>query len=271
MSCTCPKKVQCFCCFCGVDLGLGVRKNRCHSGHCRWEQRKESLPASRGCALCGKQFSPRRKDHIYCSRKCNKAVSRPRCAEHVRAWHYKRYHTDERVREAKLQDGRDRAHRLKLEVFDAYGGRACIGCGETEIVCLSLDHVAGGGNKHRIACKGRVYLDLKHRGFPPGYRVLCMSCQFRARAGVPLPNERIRKQMKPTIGRTVIFHRSPYEEDTDGNGIACSPDLPAVIVRVWSDDCVNLKVLSDGRKDIWVTSVHQGTDVHQWSWPDRTT
>jgi hypothetical protein len=82
--------------------------------------------------------------------------------------------------------------------------------------------------------------------------------------------------MKPTIGRTVIFHCDPYTDQQlhgsgqPGNGISCSPDLPAVVVHVWSETCVNLKVFTDGPDDIWVTSVTEGTGMRQWSWPERS-
>ena len=71
--------------------------------------------------------------------------------------------------------------------------------------------------------------------------------------------------MKPSIGRIVIYHPLPNNEDF------CSPnavDQPAVIVAVWSDTCVNLKVLTDGPHDVWVTSVVEGKEARHWSWPE---
>ncbi len=46
-------------------------------------------------------------------------------------------------------------------------------------------------------------------------------------------------------------------------------DLPAIIVAVWNDTCVNLKVFSDGAHDLWITSCVQGTEGRNWSWPTR--
>ncbi len=46
-------------------------------------------------------------------------------------------------------------------------------------------------------------------------------------------------------------------------------DVPAVIVAVWSETCVNLKVIGDGPQDTWVTSVSEGTGERSWSWPER--
>jgi hypothetical protein len=74
--------------------------------------------------------------------------------------------------------------------------------------------------------------------------------------------------LKPTIGQIVIYH--PLPDDEDG----CQPngavkDLPAIIVAVWSDTYLNLKVITDGLKDTWVTSVSEGTGPRNWSWPER--
>ncbi len=57
----------------------------------------------------------------------------------------------------------------------------------TIVDALTLDHIDGGGRKHMIqlfgyATGGRpFYRHLKREGWPPGYRVLCMNCQWIAR------------------------------------------------------------------------------------------
>lgn len=70
--------------------------------------------------------------------------------------------------------------------------------------------------------------------------------------------------MKPSIGRIVIYHFSENQRELSNN---YQKDAPAVITAVWSDTCVNLKVLTDGVHDIWVTSVTNGEGDRQWSWP----
>lgn len=79
----------------------------------------------------------------------------------------------------------------KREAFEAYGGSVCVGCWETDIVTLSLDHEKQDGHLHRKeqGTGARLYRWVKAHGYPPGFRVLCMNCQFRARAGAPLPKE----------------------------------------------------------------------------------
>lgn len=66
--------------------------------------------------------------------------------------------------------------------------------------------------------------------------------------------------IEPTVGRMVYFYP---DGGFPSNG---STVLPAVIVRVWSPDCVNLKVLNDGEKDFWVTSVMKGSSPRNWDW-----
>lgn len=74
--------------------------------------------------------------------------------------------------------------------------------------------------------------------------------------------------MKPSIGRIVIYHPcSDLKDNVYHNGSL--RDLPALIVAVWSDTCVNLKVITDGPHDAWVTSATEGTGERQWSWPAR--
>lgn len=73
----------------------------------------------------------------------------------------------------------------KMEVLMHYsdGTLECAICGENRTECLSIDHVGGGGNKHRkeIGSKSsgvHFYKWLIDNDFPGGFRVLCMNCQF---------------------------------------------------------------------------------------------
>jgi hypothetical protein len=83
--------------------------------------------------------------------------------------------------------------------------------------------------------------------------------------------------MKPTVGRIVHFVMP-------GN----SQHRPAIIVRVWSEQCVNLQVFTDCMNDLlpdggqpapgvlWVTSAsyqepvaNQTDGPRTWHWPER--
>ena len=76
---------------------------------------------------------------------------------------------------------RQRRIRLKEAALDAYGGRVCVCCEEAHLEFLTLDHIMGGGSKHRSSVShwgNDFYRWLKLQDYPPGYRVLCMNCNF---------------------------------------------------------------------------------------------
>lgn len=86
---------------------------------------------------------------------------------------YSRNRTAEHVRQ------REKSRRLKQVCLDAYGtGCAC--CGEKSFEFLCIDHIAGGGNRHRkeVGYGSGFYRWLKSNNFPIGFRVLCMNCNF---------------------------------------------------------------------------------------------
>jgi len=83
---------------------------------------------------------------------------------------------------------------LKMEALRAYGGEFCISCGEARLECLELDHIWQNGAEDRrsiektTGVKGfNMYIYLKRKGWPPGFRVLCSSCNKSAfrNSGVP--------------------------------------------------------------------------------------
>lgn len=83
--------------------------------------------------------------------------------------------------------------RLKLEVYAAYGGAKCNCCGEAEEFFLTLDHVEGGGSKDRKengSGGANFYRRLIKQGFPVGFQVLCMNCNWgRHRNGGVCPHK----------------------------------------------------------------------------------
>lgn len=90
--------------------------------------------------------------------------------------------TDGRVRceECTKRDSdRQRAQyqQLRDEVFAAYGGYQCSLCPCCDPDVMEIDHVDGGGNKHRREIgQSALYAWLKSNGFPAGFRVLCPTC-----------------------------------------------------------------------------------------------
>ena len=103
---------------------------------------------------------------------------------------------------------REKRARIRDAVFGAYGGYRCVCCGETERAFLSLDHVENDGATFRRQilgsrnCAGaKTYAWLHRHGYPAGYQVLCMNCQFgkRMNHGV-CPHQQGRRNDHPLVG-----------------------------------------------------------------------
>lgn len=89
--------------------------------------------------------------------------------------------------------------------------------------------------------------------------------------------------MKPTIGRIVHFVQEKPANYRPTNGPKLLVHLPAIIVAVWGDTCVNLQVFTDGTNSEdgpnanpqsvkWVTSSLLDETAQQprsWHWPER--
>lgn len=87
----------------------------------------------------------------------------------------------ERGNNRELDRLRTRLHQaaLKDEIYAAYGGYVCACCGETVRAFLSIDHVNNDGAEHRkVSDRRKLYWWLKKHGFPSGFQVLCMNCNF---------------------------------------------------------------------------------------------
>lgn len=97
--------------------------------------------------------------------------------------------------------------------------------------------------------------------------------------GVPFHSMdlKVKNKMKPTIGR--IVHYFPTDKERDALALLrCNTQnvLPAIIVAVWTNTTINVKVFIDGaHEDLWKTSVvkFEGGDTEnqqgKWDWPPR--
>lgn len=67
---------------------------------------------------------------------------------------------------------------LRLEVLSHYsnGSPFCSCCGISFLEFLSIDHIDGGGRKHRQEIGSHLYSWLRRNNFPKGFRVLCHNC-----------------------------------------------------------------------------------------------
>jgi hypothetical protein len=94
---------------------------------------------------------------------------------------------------------------LRDEVFAAYGGYVCACCGETNPGFLQLDHMHNDGREHRrsVGVSG-VYRDLRDRGFPPGFQVLCSNCNWgKSQNGGVCPHHN--KTLNPPVGEDYVI------------------------------------------------------------------
>lgn len=73
-------------------------------------------------------------------------------------------------------------HKLKrkLKCLIHYGSETpvCHCCSFSDFDALSIDHIEGGGRKHSKEIKISLYHWLIKNKFPPGFRVLCLNCNF---------------------------------------------------------------------------------------------
>lgn len=103
--------------------------------------------------------------------------SAARCRD-KRLAYFKEYY--QRNRERELEQARQRQRALKDAAYASYGGYRCACCGESHAEFLCIDHVNNDGYAHRksIGRGSNIYLWLKKNGFPAGFQVLCMNCNF---------------------------------------------------------------------------------------------
>ena len=79
-------------------------------------------------------------------------------------------------KERHSQVQRARRIRLKIGAFNAYGGCICVCCGESILEFLSIDHINGGGTKHKKEINQHIYEWLRDNKYPSGFQVLCHNC-----------------------------------------------------------------------------------------------
>lgn len=78
---------------------------------------------------------------------------------------------------------RSSGQKRKREAVNHYG-KVCKCCSEDRLVFLCIDHIDGGGNKHRRKIGTGVVLWLRKNKYPKGFQVLCHNCNFAKSQGV---------------------------------------------------------------------------------------
>jgi len=105
--------------------------------------------------------------------------------EHSPARYMKIFRTihPEKALESQLKQ-KEKNHQLKIEVLTHYGNGnlKCTQCDEKREICLTIDHIKGGGTYHRkvlnLHTGNQFYNWLKKNNYPSGFQTLCMNCQF---------------------------------------------------------------------------------------------
>ena len=83
----------------------------------------------------------------------------------------------ERANELSRISKRRYEKRAKKEVFEHYG-KKCACCGESIQEFLTIDHINGGGTKHRKQMGEKITTWLYKNNFPEGFQTLCFNCNW---------------------------------------------------------------------------------------------
>ncbi len=155
----------------------GGRRNQCIGCHNRGQ-------TTLRCESCGRTVAKSAPGRTLCAR-CRPPLTKP-CAQcgtaFVGSMDQRRYCSTE-CRDAALAAKRVQARRRQraaaLAAYSATAVPSCVCCGETILAFLAIDHVNGGGSKHRQETGGGgFYVWLKRNGYPDGFQVLCHNCNF---------------------------------------------------------------------------------------------
>lgn len=96
--------------------------------------------------------------------------------------------------------------RARDQVYAAYGGYVCACCGETERAFLTLDHIHNDGSEHKREFNLRngdeMHRWIIRRGFPAGFQVLCMNCNWAKRYNGICPHQagKVQRSSREGVG-----------------------------------------------------------------------
>ena len=93
--------------------------------------------------------------------------------------HHKKWRENnlERAKEITNKSKKKYEDRIKKLVFEHYGEK-CLCCGEDNITFLTIDHINGGGTKHRKKIGMKICVWLFKNNFPDGFQTLCFNCNW---------------------------------------------------------------------------------------------
>ena len=85
------------------------------------------------------------------------------------------YATHKDISDARTKENN---RKTRIEAISAYGGK-CACCGEERYEFLAIDHIDGGGRKHRASIPGgHLARWVKRNGYPKGFQILCHNCNM---------------------------------------------------------------------------------------------
>ena len=134
------------------------------------------------CVICGKEFVRKNWIQNTCSQECRKKRRRITLKKHqlnnpiLYRKSAKKYYDSHK--EQIIKHIKKRNEQFKFQVLNHYGDK-CVCCGESHEEFLTIDHINGGGNKHRKKFGiSRISEWLVKNNYPEGFQVLCMNCNF---------------------------------------------------------------------------------------------
>ena len=128
-----------------------------------------------------KRYNERNKEIVSLRRKVKRLENIDANRKRENDWASKRRQNKDYIKKQKEYRGVNseklRLQRIELRVIALknYGDK-CACCGEEDRAFLSIDHIDGGGSKHRREIKHSIYSWLKQNKYPKGFQVLCHNC-----------------------------------------------------------------------------------------------
>lgn len=136
------------------------------------KDRTGDAPDTRRCCTCHRSL-PYDEFYRKQSREDGYSVECKDCIKARMAKIYKRSPTKIAAASRRYQQ------KIRKEVLNHYG-HACACCGESRYEFLAIDHINGGGVRHKKEVLGAVHKSLaiwlRANNYPPGFRLLCHNC-----------------------------------------------------------------------------------------------
>jgi hypothetical protein len=181
------------------DWAKNNAKRREHSRKRREKNREHINELARARRAAAGPEKRNAKNAVYYKKHKNKVIARNKAyreenkevvKERKRKWREK---NKEKIRTGRMelykkyrQQHAEKRAQIKYDVFAHYSGGTvkCAECDISDIDMLTLDHVDGGGCKHRkqVGAGTRMYMWLKNLGYPVGFQVLCWNHNMKKEA-----------------------------------------------------------------------------------------